>query len=381
LTSLRALLILASLLAFSACSSTDSDEEQAPAELIEFDAEREFNKVWSRSIGDGQGNNYTRLSPVVDADTLFIAATNGVVERLNLKNGTVEWVAELNKTLLGGVGSGETIVMVGTVAGDVIVLDKETGKEVWSANVGGEVLAAPQTNNKFVFVQTLDGQMVALDINDGSRVWSYRNNVPVLTLRGTSTPVIFRNSVIAGFANGTVVSFDAKTGTVQWTVRVALAKGNSEIDRIVDIDGKLLLTNGLLYAVSYQGKVAAIDPKSGNRIWTNEASSSVGMSEGFGNIYVSGSDGSITAFEQNGNGARWAQTVLARRNITGSVSQSSYVVVGDFEGYLHALSQVDGHIVARTRLSSDGIRVDLLAANDLILAYSNDGELAAYRLQ
>ncbi len=381
MTSLRALLILASLLAFSACSSTDSDEEQAPAELIEFDAEREFNKVWSRSIGDGQGNNYTRLSPVVDADTLFIAATNGVVERLNLKNGTVEWVAELNKTLLGGVGSGETIVMVGTVAGDVIVLDKETGKEVWSANVGGEVLAAPQTNNKFVFVQTLDGQMVALDINDGSRVWSYRNNVPVLTLRGTSTPVIFRNSVIAGFANGTVVSFDAKTGTVQWTVRVALAKGNSEIDRIVDIDGKLLLTNGLLYAVSYQGKVAAIDPKSGNRIWTNEASSSVGMSEGFGNIYVSGSDGSITAFEQNGNGARWAQTVLARRNITGSVSQSSYVVVGDFEGYLHALSQVDGHIVARTRLSSDGIRVDLLAANDLILAYSNDGELAAYRLQ
>ncbi|MFT5693396.1 MAG: outer membrane protein assembly factor BamB, partial [Oceanicoccus sp.] len=281
----------------------------------------------------------------------------------------------------GGVGSGDSVVILGTVSGDVVLLDKQSGNKLWSANVGGEVLAAPQTNNKLVFVQTLDGQMVALDINDGSRIWSYRNNVPVLTLRGTSTPVLFRDSVIAGFANGSVVSFNAQTGAVQWTVRVSLAKGNSEIDRIVDIDGNLLLTNGLLYAVSYQGKIAAIDPKTGNRVWTNEASSSVGMSEGFGNVYVSGSDGSITAFEQNGNGVRWAQTVLARRNITGSVTQGSYVVVADFEGYLHGLSQVDGHIAARTRLNSDGIRVDLMSANDFILAYSNGGELVAYRLQ
>lgn len=381
MTSIKTLLIFVSLLALAACNSTDLDDEQSPAELIDFEEERSFDEVWSRSIGNGQGKNYTRLTPSVETDSVVVAATNGVVERINLDDGSTKWKTELEQTLLGGVGSGDSVVILGTVSGDVVLLDKQSGNKLWSANVGGEVLAAPQTNNKLVFVQTLDGQMVALDINDGSRIWSYRNNVPVLTLRGTSTPVLFRDSVIAGFANGSVVSFNAQTGAVQWTVRVSLAKGNSEIDRIVDIDGNLLLTNGLLYAVSYQGKIAAIDPKTGNRVWTNEASSSVGMSEGFGNVYVSGSDGSITAFEQNGNGVRWAQTVLARRNITGSVTQGSYVVVADFEGYLHGLSQVDGHIAARTRLNSDGIRVDLMSANDFILAYSNGGELVAYRLQ
>ena len=381
MASIKIFFILVSLLALSACNSTDLDDEQSPAELIDFDEERSFSKVWSRNIGNGQGKNYTRLVPAVDADSLVVAATNGVVERLSLNDGSTQWKIELEQTLLGGVGSGESSVIVGTIAGDVVLLDKQSGEQRWSVNVGGEVLAAPQTNNKLVFVQTLDGQMVALDINDGSRIWSYRNNVPVLTLRGTSTPVLFRDAVIAGFANGSVVSFNAQTGAVQWSARVSLAKGNSEIDRIVDIDGNMLLTNGLLYAVSYQGKIAAIDPKTGNRVWTNEASSSVGMSEGFGNLYVSGSDGSVTAFEQNGNGVRWAQTVLARRNIAGSVTQGSYVVVADFDGYLHGLSQVDGHIVARTRLSRDGIRVDLMSANDFILAYSDGGELVAYRLQ
>jgi outer membrane protein assembly factor BamB len=374
-----ALLLLAAVV--SGCSSNDAEEEQGPAELIDFEAERSFNKVWSTSVGDGQGGIFNRLKPAIDGDLIYVAAADGDVEAITLATGKTVWDAEVEQLLVGGVGVGDNMVLLGTVSGEVIALNKTDGTPLWSVEVGGEVLAAPQVSGDLVFVQTFDGQMLALAAEDGKRVWSYRNTVPILTLRGTSTPLLYRDSVITGFANGRVISFEMATGAVRWNTRVAVAKGDSEIERIIDVDGSLLENNGLIYAVSYQGKIAAIEPGSGRRIWANEASSYVGMSQGFGNIYVVGEEGSVTAFEKSGQGARWAQTVLARRKLTGSVTLSSYVIVGDVEGYLHALSQVDGHVAARTRVDSAGIQIDLQTAEELLIVYANNGKLAAYRLE
>lgn len=368
------------VLALAACSSTDGEEETGPAPLIDFDAERKFNKVWSRSIGDGQGDIFNRLQATVVDKTIYVAAANGEVEAIDLQSGDRIWDQDLDQLLVGGTGAGEQLVVVGSASGELIALDRDSGEQLWAEQLGGEMLAVPQINEGRVFAQTFDGQMLALDAATGQRIWSYRNNVPVLTLRGTSSPLLFRDSLIAGFANGQVVSFDQETGAVRWSTRVAVAKGDSEIERIVDVDGALLELNNLIYVASYQGRIVAIEPGSGRRIWSNEASSHVGLSAGFGNIYVTGQDGSITAFEKNGQGARWAQTVLARRKLTGSATLGSYVIVGDVEGYLHALSQVDGHLAARTKVDSDGIQVDLQTIDDGLLVYSNGGKLVLYEL-
>lgn len=373
--------VLFVLLSLTGCGSNDLEEELDPAPLVDFEAERYFRKVWSNSVGDGQGDLYNSLKPAIDDGMVYAAAANGVVEAISLDRGKTLWKADLDELIVGGVGVGEELVLVGTVAGQVVALQKSGGDELWRADVGGEVLAAPQTDGVMVFVQTFDGQILGLDARSGKRQWSYRNNLPVLTLRGTSTPLIFRDSLIAGFANGRVIAFDTRTGAVRWNTRVAVAKGESEIQRIVDIDGDLLLGSQLLFAVSYQGKAAAIEPVSGRRVWSYDASSYVGMSEGFGNVYVVDADGTITAFQQKGRGAQWAQTVLARRKLSGSATLGSYVVVADFEGYLHALSQVDGQIIARTRVDSDGVQADVQSAGDLLIVYGNSGKLVAYRLE
>jgi outer membrane protein assembly factor BamB len=374
------LLFIMLVLAVVGCSSNDAEEEKEPAELIDFEEERKFKKIWSNSVGDGQGGIFNNLKPAIDGDMIYVASAEGEIEAVTVAKGKTIWDADVEQLLVGGVGVGENILMVGSASGEVIVLNKSNGDKLWSVKVGGEILAAPQANDELVFVQTFDGQLLALDINDGSRVWSYRNTVPVLTLRGTSTPFMYRDAVLAGFANGRVISFDQATGVIRWNTRIAVAKGDSEIERIIDVDGALMENNGLIYAVSYQGQVFAIDPASGRSVWSDEASSHVGMSQGFGNIYVTAVEGSVTAFEKNGQGLRWVQTVLARRKLSGSATLSSYVVVGDVEGYLHALSQVDGHIAARTKLGSDGIQADLQAVNDMLIVYGNNGKLAAYRL-
>lgn len=374
------LIILLSVLA--GCSSNDFEEEDlGPAELVKFDAEKTFKRVWSNGVGDGQGGIYNRLNPTIDSGTVYVAAANGKVEAISLDKGKSLWKADMDEPLSGGVGAGSGVVLLGSVSGKLIALDQQTGERRWQVAVNGEILSAPETNGWQVVVQTLAGEVLGLSIDSGELLWSYNATVPILTLRGTSTPLIFRDDVFIGFANGKVVSFNAASGAVNWESRAALPKGNSEIERLVDIDGQLLLDINTLFAVSYQGQVMAMDPASGRRIWSRDASSATGMAEGFGNIYVSGVDGSVTAFIKNGQGVRWAQTILARRGLTAPAVLGSQVIVGDFEGYLHAMSQVDGHMVARRKFDSDGIQSTMLVADDMLIVYGNSGKLHAYRLE
>ena len=376
-----ALVLSAGLLMLSGCSSFDSDAEQEPAELTDFKVEREFDKLWSQGIGDGQGGLYNRLTPAIDGELIIAAAFDGDVEAFDAATGKSRWDVNVDRNLVGGVGAGGDRVFLGSSDGHLIALSAGDGALLWETALSGEVLAPPQTDGERVYLQTFDGYVLALDADTGKVVWSFSSGVPVLTLRGTSTPLLHEGAVIAGLANGKLVSLDAATGRLRWEQRIAVPQGSTEIDRLVDIDGELLIHNGTLYAVSYQGRLVALDPATGNRRWARDASSYVGLAVGFSNVYVVGHTGSVTAFAANGQGVRWEQTMLARRRLTAAASWGSYVAVGDFEGYLHLLSQVDGRPVARTRVDSSGLRARLLVAGDILYAYANNGDLVAYRLE
>ncbi|MDY0007270.1 MAG: outer membrane protein assembly factor BamB [Spongiibacteraceae bacterium] len=375
------LLLCTGLLFSAGCSWFGDEEENAPAPLPEFKAERSLERVWRRGVGNGQGKIYNRLVPAVYGDTIYAAGANGDVRALRLKNGKVRWDAEIDEGLSGGVGVDQERVYLGANDGVVVALDRADGKPLWRARMSGEVLAPPVSDGRVVAVQTFDGKLTGLDAATGEQLWTFGVTVPVLTLRGTSTPLLVDDMVLAGFANGKVMAVDLATGSLRWERRVGLGQGSTEIERLSDIDSELLLRDGVVYAVSYQGRVTAIEARSGRQLWSREASSHVGLAEGFDNVYVATSGGSVIAFARNGQGVRWEQTALSRRRLSGLAAWSSYVAVGDFEGYLHLLSQVDGHFVARVKVDGDGLRVPPLLVDDTLYVFGNGGTLAAYRLK
>jgi len=368
------------LVALAGCKSFDRDADKKPAKLTSFEVERKLKRVWSRNVGNGQGGLYHRLVPAVEGELILAAAHNGQVQAHELERGRQRWRTRLKTRLIGGVGAAGEQAWVGTADGRVIALALEDGRQLWEYDVRGEVLAPPQGDGQRVFVQTFDGRVVALDATTGKRLWSHSDGMPVLTLRGTSTPLLYEDMVIVGLANGKLVALDRETGGLRWELRVALPQGSTEIERLVDVDGELLLHQGTLYAVAYQGQVVAVDPDTGNRLWGREASSHVGLAAGLSNVYVVGDNGSITAFADNGQGVRWEQTVLARRQLTAPTRWSSYVAVGDFEGWLHLLSQVDGSLAARQRVHKSGLRATMLQVDQRLYVYANNGRLAAYEL-
>ena len=224
----------------------------------------------------GLSKKYIRLIPGVVADRIIAADGYGLVVAHDRFTGKPVWQQQFDAVensgfsisglldrrdpafVSGGVGVGAGMVLVGTTHGEVIALDAADGSERWRSRVGTEVGAAPTAGSGKVFVQTIDDRVSALDADTGEVVWTYDSQMPLLTLRGTSAPVFDQGVLYTGFANGKVVALRGENGEPIWEQRVMLPEGRSELDRIVDVDARVLLDGGTMYAFAYQGRVAAI---------------------------------------------------------------------------------------------------------------------------
>lgn len=359
----------------------DDDAALEPAELVDFEPELRLRKQWSAGIGNGQGKLYNRLQPALYGEQVFAASADGRVQATDAASGKRTWRVDLDTAITGGVGTGGDLVLVGTDRGTVIALESASGRELWRSRVSSEVLAPPAADWDVVVVQTLDGKLTGLDATSGARRWSHDSSMPLLTLRGTAGPLLREGVAYAALANGRVLAVRADSGAVLWEGRIANPQGQSEIERTVDIEGQPLVVGSNLFAVSYQGKLGGLQLANGRPIWARDASSYVGIAEGFGNIYVAQSGGELTAFEAGGGALRWQNDQLLRRRLSAPATIGSYVAVGDLDGYVHLLSQVDGHLVARVRADSDGVRADMLTRGDRLYVYGNGGSLVCYEVE
>ena len=386
--STKVLLLFSLLLALSSCNTNlnpsnwfGNDEGEQPAELVEIQPEVELRRQWSIRVGNGQGENYSLLKPEVDGDRIFIASQDGNVVAADVATGDDIWSVRLRESVTGGVGAARGIVMLGTEDAEVIVLSQEDGELLWRTRVSSEVLSAPRTNGDVVVLQTVDDKLVALDFTTGEQRWIYETTLPALTLRGTSRPVIANDVVIAGFSNGTMIAVAADDGIWRWEERVAVPQGRYDIERVIDVDGELLLTGNVVLAASYQGNLMGFDVQSGSRVWGIQGSSYHGLAQGFGNLYLCDERSHVIAIRNNTDTEVWRNESLDLREVTAPTAFGNYVAVADYEGYVHLLSQVDGSIVGRIQTDDEGVRAGLVVADSRLLVYGNSGNLTALAIQ
>ncbi len=373
---MRLLLSLLVILSLVACSSSD-EVDLEPAELVDFKPEVKLKTIWKAGIGDGQDVRYTKLIPALDSDRLYATDIEGTVYALSRDKGKRVWRAELEKPVSGGVGVAANLVLVGTYAGEVIALDRETGEQRWSAQLSSEVLAAPAGNASVVVAQTGDGKLYGLSAEDGKQLWRYDNPVPALSLRGTAAPVVERNTVFAAFASGKLVALNIADGAQVWEQRIAVPSGQTELERMVDIDGTPLVADGIIYTASYQGRLIAIARGNGRGLWASDASSYNNLAYAAGQVIMSSANDSVIAFNAGSGEINWQNDQLVRRKLSGPAVVEGYVAVADFEGYVHFLSLQDGHFVARDKVDGDGVRANLISDGKTLYVLGNSGRLEA----
>jgi outer membrane protein assembly factor BamB len=305
----------------------------------------------------------------------------GNVEAFDATSGRRLWEVGLDAQVSAPVGVGEGLVLVATQKGELIALDKNDGARRWRAALSTEVLAPAVVGLGTIVAQTGDGKLFALNALDGKRRWVFERTEPPLSLRGTSRPLILGEYVLSGFASGKIVALDLRDGRLLWELPVATPRGRNEIERLVDVDAPVLVVRDALYAASYQGKIVAVDLRSGRINWSRDASVFDAMAADPRNLYVTDDKGIILAVDQLTGAIVWRQDKLRGRRVSGPTTVDGYVAVGDFEGYVHWLSPEDGHFVARFRASPDPVQAPGVTSRNTLIVGDQGSAVTALVLR
>ena len=340
-----------------------------PMALAEFKPKATAKLLWSASVGKAEGFSYT---PAVDGNAVFAASTKGEITRLDATTGKQVWRVNAAEAISGGVGAGENLVLVGTPKGMVLAFD-QNGKALWKAKVSSEVLSAPKIANGVVVVRSGDSRIFGLSAVDGKRVWVYERATPSLSLRSVAGVALADGAAYVGFAGGKMVALKADDGKLLWEASVALPKGVTEIERIADITSLPVVDGRVVYAVAFQGRVAAVERTNGRVLWNRDISSYNGLSADDGRVYVTHSGGAVYGLDNGSGKSYWRQGGLLNRQVSAPMPIGEYVAVGDLEGYVHFLSDEDGAFAARIQTDKSPVLAQPVYLGDSRLLVQTSG--------
>lgn len=358
------------------------DNADPPNVLVEYTPEIKTEVIWKESVGVGADEQSLKLIPVIGSGKIIAADREGVVQARSLTTGNLIWETETGVHFSGGPGLGTDTVILGSSNAEVVALNIETGAVLWKTAVSSEVLSVPVVGQDIVIVRTTDGAVVALDEKTGGKRWNYERTVPALSIRGTGSPLIVEDNVIGGYDNGKMMALRLADGKYVWETSIAVPKGRSEIERLVDLDVDPININGVIYVASYQGGIAAISELDGDVLWRNETiSSHSGLSNDFRYLYLTDSESHVMQLDQHSGAALWKQKELHQRKLTAPAAYENYVVAGDFEGYVHWLSSIDGRQMGRIQVTDGPIDAKPIVMDNIVYVYAKDGTLAALKVQ
>jgi len=393
----RALLVgLVSVAALAGCHSFKKENVQPPTPLDkDFKPTAQVTRLWTSSVGKGAGDSGLRLRPAFADGVLYVASTDGKIEALDATSGKTLWSKSSSTKgwfgwgdkkrkdafYAGGPAVSGDLMAIGTLDGHVYGVNAKDGSPRWEATVSSEVLAAPAVVGNLVVVRTGDGRMYGLDSASGERRWAYdQGNVPLLSLRGNGSLLVANGVIFFGSDNGKLVALRLDNGEKLWEQNMASGEGRTEIDRLNDADGTIVLDGSTLYGAAYHGNLVAVDGPSGRPLWSRPFSSFTSVDAGGNALYGVNEDSQVWSFDKSAGSDMWKNDKLKYRWLTAPTVQNNYVVVADSEGYVHWLQTSDGALAARERLSKKPIRAQPLVVGDTVYVEDVKGRIGAYRL-
>lgn len=376
---MRPLWLALMALMLGACSASGPIHE--PTALEPMSGATGVKSLWSVSTpASDKDEIYADLRPVLVDEVIYTVAAEGVVQAHRLEDGRRLWKVELDSVISAGLGQGADLLLLGTAKGEVLALDRKDGALRWRSRVSSEVLAPPVAANTLVIVRSGDGVTQALNLATGEPVWRYSSPVPALSLRGAAAPVISDDLVLLGLANGHLVALSLFDGVSQWEATVVTPQGRTDLERMVDVDAAPVVVGDVIYVTAHQGRVLALSKLTGTTLWSRDLGGSTGLAVTGDSLYLVDDADQVWALDRSSGATLWQSEKLKYRRLSAPVAYDGAVVVGDFEGYLHWLSQGEGRIFARYQLDEDGIRVAPLVRKGILYSRNRSGRLEALRL-
>lgn len=352
------------LISLVGCST--NIEQKKPNLITEINV-LNVNLSWSLNIGK------INFPLVINPNGSKITTINseGVFSSFDSKTGVELSHENLNSQITAGVGSDNNFSSAINNYNELITTDN--AKKIWRQQLPAQSFTAPLIAGSRVFTLTADNSVTAFDAKTGQKIWGYQRPAEPLVLRQSGVLTAVDNTLVVNFS-GRLVGFNPENGTIRWESTIATSRGANDIERLIDIVGKVGRDGDIVCVRAFQTAVGCINTARGSILWKKSAVGSVGLDMDDKYVFGAESDGKIIAWHRADGERAWVSDQLRYRNLSAPLVVGRSVVVGDENGEVHFLSRENGTHLAR--LTTDGSAVvgtPILAAGTLIVATKNGG--------
>jgi outer membrane protein assembly factor BamB len=351
--------------------------------------------IWTADVGAGSSSSRILTTPPVVADgKVFAKDAESTVTAYNADTGQRIWSVTLKPEKArdadefgGGLAYYGGRLFVTTGFAVVFSLDAADGKEVWSSSVSAPVRGAPLVFGDRVFATSIDNKLHALAAVDGSDLWTFSGLSEVSGYVGGNSPAGSGDLVVAPFTSGELVGLRLETGRTVWNEslvgprREARAFGN-----LADIRGRPVIDRGVVLAMGSAGTLAAIDLRSGQRMWEKPIGGNQTPWAAGRFVFVVSGTADVVCLERDTGKVKWVtpltqyQDEKRRHPILwgGPVLAGDRLLIGGSTGELLALSPYTGEIIGKLNIGSP-MRLAPVVANRVIYVLTDNGRLIALR--
>jgi outer membrane protein assembly factor BamB len=333
-------------------------------DLPSFSEEVNVEIIWEKKLSGEIENNYTFLNMFKFGENIYVPSNNKKIHIVSAELGNLNESIDVELDIFSGIVADENLIYFGSKQDTVTAVESSSKNVLWQRVMSSEVMSISRVENELIYVTTNDSKVTAIDTNTGKFIWINSQIPAALSIRGSSTPIIEDDKVYIGFEDGRIVSYNSTNGDIIWQVQLPSTRIETVIDRLNDIDGSMILDNGVLYAISYQGSIAAIDSFNGQLLWTQEASSINGLASNNNSIFYIDNDGIMKSVDKYTGRQEWEQSQFFKRLIGSPVFFNDFIIANDIENYLHIFDietgLASGRIKLRNKIQSIYVEYDSL---------------------
>jgi outer membrane protein assembly factor BamB len=354
-----------------------------------------LERAWRADLGAGSSDRAQIAAPPVIAEgRLFFLDAEHRVQAISATNGERYWNVRLrpengNDRVArgGGVAAAGGRVFVTTGFGFVVALDASSGEEIWRARADAPFQSAPTVIGSRLYAITNDSELMAMDAGSGEILWTHQAIAEPARILSAPSVAVDGETVVAPFASGELVALLTSNGRRLWSDALSRSGRLTSLSAINDIAGRPVLSQGVVFAASHSGVLAAIDLRSGQRGWSRSFASTQTPWLSGTVLYAVSVDGELVAFDASTGNIYWVQQLRryedehdreGRVAWVGPIMVGGRLILANSVGEVVAVSPTDGETLAHADVGQP-VFIPPIAANDQIYIVTNDARLVVFR--
>lgn len=352
-----------------------------------------LSKIWSADIGSGAEDDLPLTAqPVVFDNKVFTMDTESQVSAFDLRSGKQLWrntvrpKNEDEQVIGGGLAYSSNILFVTNGYNEALALNPQTGAIYWRSKLPSPSRAAPTILDSRVYITTLDNRLIALNAQDGKQLWAYQGLAESAGLVGAASPAANSDIVVPAFSSGEIVALRVQNGSVAWSDNLSPSVRTGGLSTLPDIQALPILDKGLIIAVSFAGRMAAIDERTGQRVWQREISASDTPWVAGNHLFLITSSNELIALGRDSGAIRWVKPIPSyvaageagtAMQWNGPVLAGGRLIITGPKGIVLEIDPVNGNLLRRLNTGSPAA-VSPVIAQGILLLLQEDGTLTAY---